>query len=74
MWELPFGRPALSAARTGPVVPAHSGDDQEQFGIEREFLEDALCPALPALLRARRFCANPQALLPSLIAGRPLAH
>ncbi|WP_417818858.1 hypothetical protein [Tritonibacter scottomollicae] len=41
---LPFGRPALSAARTGPVVPAHSGDDQEQFGIEREFLEDALCP------------------------------
>ncbi|KZY01225.1 hypothetical protein A3723_05945 [Erythrobacter sp. HI0028] len=54
---LPFGRPALSAARTGPVVPAHSGDDQEQFEAEREFLEDAL-------LRARRLGANPQALLP----------
>ena len=51
---LPFGRPALSASRTGPVVPAHSGDDQEQLGAEREFLEDALCPALAALLRARR--------------------
>ena len=41
----PSGRPALSASRTGPVVPAHSGDDQEQLEIEREFLEDALCPA-----------------------------
>ena len=64
MWELPFGRPALSASRTGPVVPTHSGDDQEQVHVEREFPEDALCPALSALLRARRFCANPQALLP----------
>ena len=45
---LPFGRPALSAARTGPVVPAHSGDDQEQLDVEREFLDDALCPALRA--------------------------
>jgi len=45
---LPGGRPALSAARTGPVVPAHSGDDQEQVHIEREYQEDALCPALRA--------------------------
>ena len=44
----PCGRPALSAARTGPVVPAHSGDDQEQLDVEREFLDDALCPALRA--------------------------
>lgn len=42
------GRPALSASRTGPVVPAHPGDDQEQLDDEREFLEDALCPALRA--------------------------
>ena len=35
-------------ARTGPVVPARSGDDQEQSNVEREFLEDALCPALRA--------------------------
>tara|TARA_A100001391_G_scaffold95213_1_gene63044 strand:+ start:10410 stop:10838 length:429 start_codon:yes stop_codon:yes gene_type:complete len=42
-------------ARTGPVVPAHPGDDQEQFEAERDFLKDALCPACPAamLLRAR---------------------
>lgn len=42
--------------RTGPVVPAHSGDDQERVQAEREFLEDALCPAWPVamLLRARR--------------------
>ncbi|MEE4211042.1 MAG: hypothetical protein V2I43_17465 [Parvularcula sp.] len=40
-------------ARTGPVVPAHPGDDQEQIEAEREFLVDALCPALSALLRAR---------------------
>ena len=45
---LPFGRPALSASRTGPVVPAHTGDDQEQVQVEREFLMDALCPALRA--------------------------
>jgi len=45
---LPFGRPALSASRTGPVVPAHSGDDQEQFEAERELQEDALFPALRA--------------------------
>lgn len=53
---LPCGRPALSAARTGPVVPAHSGDDQERLQAEREFLVDALCPAWPVamLLRARR--------------------
>jgi len=43
--ELPFRRPALSAARTGPVVPAHTGDDQEQLEFEREVREDALCPA-----------------------------
>lgn len=43
-------------ARTGPVVPAHLGDDQERVHAEREFLEDALCPAWPVamLLRARR--------------------
>ena len=39
--------------RTGPVVPSHPGDDQEQFEAERELLMDALCPALLALLRAR---------------------
>ena len=41
--------------RTGPVVPSHPGDDQEQFEAEREFLVDALCLACPAvmLLRAR---------------------
>jgi len=44
----PGGRPALSASRTGPVVPAHTGDDQEQVQVEREFLMDALCPALRA--------------------------
>lgn len=42
MGGLPFGRPALSAARTRPVVPAHTGDDQEQFEVEREFRRDAL--------------------------------
>ena len=43
-------------AQTGPVVPAYSGDDQERGQAEREFLEDALCPACPLamLLRARR--------------------
>ena len=35
-------------ARTGPVVPAHPGDDQERVQAEREFLEDALGPALRA--------------------------
>ena len=40
-------------ARTGPVVPAHPGNDQEHFEAEREYLTDALCPALSALLRAR---------------------
>ncbi|WBY16705.1 hypothetical protein PF049_00615 [Erythrobacteraceae bacterium WH01K] len=40
-------------ARTGPVVPASSGDDQEHLEAEREFLTDALCPAHSALLRAR---------------------
>jgi hypothetical protein len=42
--------------RTGPVVPAHPGDDQERVQAEREALEDALCPAWPGamLLRARR--------------------
>ena len=54
---LPCGQPALSAVRTGPVVPAHSGDDQERVQAERELLEDALCAAWPVamLLRARRF-------------------
>ena len=42
---------------TGPVVPAHPGDDQERLQAEREFLVDALCPAWPVamLLRARCF-------------------
>lgn len=42
-------------ARTGPVVPAHPGDDQERVQAEQEVLEDALCPAWPVamLLRAR---------------------
>lgn len=41
--------------RTGPVIPAHPGDDQERVQAEREFPEDALCPAwsLAMLLRAR---------------------
>lgn len=44
-------------SRTGPVVPSHPGDDQEQLKAEREFRVDALCPACPAtmLLRARNF-------------------
>jgi hypothetical protein len=35
-------------ARTGPLVPAHPGNDQERLEAEREFLEDALGPALRA--------------------------
>jgi len=46
-WGLPCGRPALSALRTGPVVPAHSGDDQEQFGLSGN-VKAALFPALRA--------------------------
>lgn len=44
----------------------NSTDRREQLEVEREFLEGALFPAWPAalLLRARRFCADPQALLP----------
>jgi hypothetical protein len=34
--------------RTGPVVPAHPGDDQERLEAEREVLVDALGPALRA--------------------------
>lgn len=34
---LPFGRPALSATRTGPLVPAHSGDDQGNSVLSRSF-------------------------------------
>jgi hypothetical protein len=50
------GNPLYPLARTGPLVPAHSGDDQERGLAERELLEDALCPAWPLamLLRARR--------------------
>jgi hypothetical protein len=46
--------------------PPNLTDRQEQFEVEREFGEGALFPAWPAalLLRARRFCADPQALLP----------
>ena len=42
-------------AGTGPVVPAHPGDDQERMQAEREFSEDALCPAwlVAMLLRVR---------------------
>lgn len=42
-------------ARTGPVVPAHLGGDQEHFEAKREFVTDALFPACPTvmLMRAR---------------------
>ena len=30
-YMLPFGQPALFALRTGPVVPAHPGNDQERM-------------------------------------------
>ena len=53
----PSGNLLYPLARTGPVVPAHAGDDQERVQAEREFLEDALCPPWPLamLLRVRRF-------------------
>ena len=56
MVRCPLGDPLYPLARTGPVVPSHPGDDQERVQAEREFLEDALCPAWPLvmLLRARR--------------------
>ena len=41
----PAGNLLYPLARTGPVVPSHPGDDQEQLEAEREFLMDALCPA-----------------------------
>ena len=69
MCVLPCGRPALSAARIGPIAPAHPGDDQEQFQIEREFPEDALGPAHSAHLRARRPYADPQARSPLFLPG-----
>lgn len=51
----PEGDLLYPLARTGPVVPACLGDDQERMKAERELLEDALCPAWPlaVLLRAR---------------------
>lgn len=55
MWAALSGDLLYPLARTGPVVPAHPGDDQERVQAEREALEDALCPAWPVamLLRAR---------------------
>lgn len=52
----PTGNLLYPLARTGPVFPAHAGDDQERVQAAREFLVDALCPAWPVamLLRARR--------------------
>lgn len=52
----PSGDLLYPLVRTGPVVPAHTGDDQERVQAEREFLEGALCPAwlVAMLLRARR--------------------
>jgi len=47
-WAALAGDLLYPLARTGPVVPAHSGDDQEQVRVERECLVDALCPALRA--------------------------
>lgn len=49
--------------------PSKVADRREQFEVEREFLEVALFPAWSAalLLRARSFCADPQALLPLLL-------
>jgi hypothetical protein len=47
-WAALAGDLLYPLARTGPVVPAHSGDDQEHVQAEREFLVDALCPALRA--------------------------
>lgn len=51
----PAGNLLYPLGRTGPVVLSHPGDDQERVQAEREFLEDALCPAWPVamLLRAR---------------------
>lgn len=44
----PPGNLLYPLVRTGPVVPAHPGDDQERVQAEREVLEDALGPALRA--------------------------
>lgn len=45
LWATLPGNLLYPLARTGPVVPAHAGDDQERVQAEREVLEDALCPA-----------------------------
>ena len=43
----PPGDPLYPLARTGPVVPAHPGDDREQGKLSGR-VADALCPALRA--------------------------
>lgn len=64
-----------AGARAMPALrscgPPNLADRREQFEVEREFLEGALFPAWPAalLLRARRFCADPQSLLPCILSG-----
>lgn len=47
-WSCPRGNLLYPLAPTGPVVPAHPGDDQERLEAVREVLADALCPALRA--------------------------
>lgn len=63
MVRCPLGDPLYPLGRTGPVVPAHPGDDRERI-CRAGSLKDALCPAPLALLRARRLCADPLALSP----------
>ena len=48
------GNPLYPLARTGPVVPAHPGDDREQGEVERELRQTHSAPRC-ALLRVRRF-------------------
>ncbi len=49
--------------------PGPSGLRSGAVQVEREFPEDALGPAHSALLRARRLCADPQALSPLFLPG-----
>lgn len=51
------GDPLYPLARTGPVVPAHAGNDREREGRRTRSIPRC------ALLRARHFCADPLALL-----------
>ncbi len=52
---LPFGQPALFAARTKPVVLAHPGDDRERRNNERDFLRSHSFPRCALLEGAEPF-------------------